>query len=240
MKEIVKRVSSLFTFELPLQYKQIEQLFTTVQHYEQERYAGWSTQATLRKVASLYWYRYVFLHFLLLFGLAVLISTPIAILRGDALSATLLMLPAGGLITFLTLLFIQYKPFYHTDFLPRLQSIASAYDDRQLAQLEKCKQAQYSNLALVLIFHVWDKTEAVNSSLTIDQLSRQLTKLYGVDNGSIKKNLELLFHKHTSLTPRKRKEIEKGFEEAYAFFEELNYQKGTSVLKTLELKVIGR
>jgi len=37
-------------------------------------------------------------------------------------------------------------------------------------------------------------------------------------NGSIKKNLELLFHKSASLTPRKRKEIEKGFEEAYSFF----------------------
>lgn len=240
MKKIIRRVAPLLTFDLPLQYEQIEQLFTTVQHSEQQHYSNWSIQATSKKVASLYWHRYVLIHFSLLFGLAGLISIPITVLRGDALSATLLMLPVGGLISFLVLLFTHYKPFYNSDFLPRLESIASAYEGRQLSQLEKCKQAQYSNLALVLIFHVWDKTGEVNAGLSIDQLSRQLTKLYGVDNGSLKKNLELLFHKSASLSPRKRKEIEKGFEEAYSFFEDLNYEKGTSLLKSIEMKVIGR
>lgn len=79
----------------------------------------------------------------------------------------------------------------------------------------------------MLNFHVLDKAAEVNLSLSKDQLSRQLTKLYGVDNGSIKKNLKLLFHKSASLTPRKRKEIEKGFEEAYIFFEDLHYERGT-------------
>lgn len=86
----------------------------------------------------------------------------------------------------------------------------------------------------------WTKQQTLNASLSIDRLSRQLTKLYGVDNGSIKKNLELLFHKSTSLTPRKRKEVEKGFEEAYSFFEDLHYEAGTSLLKSLEMKFIGK
>lgn len=242
MKEIMRRVVPLFTFDLPLQYEQIEQLFADVQQSEQQRYSGWSAQATLKKVASLYWYRYVLIHFFLLFGLASLVIMSLTVLKGDALlpSATLIMLPICGLITFLILLLMHYKPFYNGDFLPRLESVASAYESRQLAQLEKCKQAQYSNLALVLIFHVWDKTGNLNSILTIDQLSRLLTKAYGVDNGSIKKNLELLFHKSASLSPRKRKEIEKGFEEAYSFFEGLHFEKGTSLLKNLEMKILGR
>lgn len=239
MKEMTRRVVPLLTFDLPLKYEQIEKLFIRVQHLELQRHTGWSAQATLKKVASQYWYHFVLLHFTSLFGLSCLVCALIAALRGDAL-IPLTTYPVVGLISFLILLFTHYKPFYHIDFLPRLESIASAYEGRQLSQLEKCKQAQYSNLTLMLIFHVWDKTSEINSILSLDQLSRLLTKVYGVDNGSIKKNLELLFHKPATLTPRKRKEIEKGFEEAYSFFEKLHYERGTNLLKSLEMKITSK
>ena len=50
----MRRVVPLLTFDLPLQYEQIEQLFTTIQQSGQQHYSAWSTQATVKKVASLY------------------------------------------------------------------------------------------------------------------------------------------------------------------------------------------
>jgi hypothetical protein len=49
--------------------------------------------------------------------------------------------------------------------------------------------------------------------------------VYGVDNGSLKKNLELIHTKSNHLSPRKLKEVEKGFQEAFSFFEDLHYEK---------------
>ena len=237
MKKIMRRIVPFITFELPLQYEHIEQMFVAVQHNEQQRYSGWSAQATMKKITSHYWYQYVLIHFALIFGLGGLISLPISIFRGNAISSSLIMFPVCGVIIFLILMITHYTPFYYNDFLPKLYTIAATYEGSQLAQLEKCKQAQYSNLALVLIFYVWDKVGELNPSLTLDQLSKLLMKLYGVDNGSIKKNLELIFNKRTNLSSRKQKEIEKGFEEAYSFFEDIDYKKGTVFLKELEMKI---
>lgn len=236
MKKILRRIVPFITFDLPLQYEHIERLFVTVQRNEQQRYSGWSAQGTLKKMVSHYWYKYVLIHFSLLFGLACLVSVPINIFRGNAISPSLIMLPIGGVIIFVVLMITHHTPFYYSDFLPKLHTIAATYEGSQLAQLEKCKQAQYSNLALVLIFYVWDKGGELNTSLTLDQLSKLLMKLYGVDNGSIKKNLELIF-KRPHLSSRKQKEIEKGFDEAYSFLEDIDYKKGTGLLKELEMKI---
>lgn len=126
MKKIMRRAVPLLTFELPLQYEQIEQLFIRVQYQEHQRCSGWSAQATLKKVASQYWYHFVLLHFTSLFGLSCLVSTLIAVFREEGL-IPLTIYPVIGFITYLILLFTQYKPFYDTDFLPKLETIASAY-----------------------------------------------------------------------------------------------------------------
>jgi hypothetical protein len=61
-------------------------------------------------------------------------------------------------------------------------------------------------------------------------------KLYGVDKGSLKKNLELIFGKRKKLPPRKHTEIQNRFSEAYTFFEKLDFPKGIQLLKELESK----
>ncbi len=58
-----------------------------------------------------------------------------------------------------------------------------------------------------------------------------------MDNGSIKKNLELVFNKRPTLSACKQKEIEKGFDEAYSFFQDIDYKKGPGILKELEMKI---
>ncbi|MBD0349530.1 MAG: hypothetical protein M3342_10220 [Bacteroidota bacterium] len=239
MKKILRSVILLLTFELPLAYEQIEELFINVQQNGQQRYSNWSVQATFRKVIFQYWYHYVLLHFAMLFGLSCLVSISFNLFSGHP-ALPLLGYLVYALITFVILHLSQYKPFYHAEFLPKLETIAATFEGKQLAQLEKCKQAQYSNLTLVLLFYVWNKTGDLGALSSSDHLAKLLTKVYGVDNGSLKKNLELILNRHTPLSARKLKEVEKGFEEAYSFFESLHYGKGIQLLKALELKIKSR
>ena len=73
---------------------------------------------------------------------------------------------------------------------------------QQNEKLEKCRQAQLSNFALSLIFYVFDKTSTINSLQCNDQFAGLLMKLYGVDTGSMKKNLALILGKKRQLPPR--------------------------------------
>ena len=237
MKKIMRQMIPFITFELPLKYEYIEQLFIKIHQDEEQRYSNWSTSASLKKVASYYWYYYVLLHFSFLFGSATLFNCLAAIFRNDYASLHFIVYYFGFLITFPILLITRYMPIFYSDFLPKLQTIAFTYDSKHLAQLEKCKQAQYSNLALVLIFYVVNKTGEINALNSIDALSKLLMKVYGVDNGSLKKNLELIHTKSNHLSPRKLKEVEKGFQEAFSFFEDLHYEKGISLLRALEMKI---
>jgi hypothetical protein len=153
-------------------------------------------------------------------------------------SGELIAIGIMAVIGFCVMLFMQYAPFFNTEFLPKLETVVEEYEGRQFEDLEKCRQAQYSNLALILIFYVWNKVGNVNALNSSDQLARLLMKVYGVDNGSLKKNLELIISKPKDLSSRKLKEIEKGFEEAFSFFETLQFDKGVSALKELEIRLI--
>jgi hypothetical protein len=83
--------------------------------------------------------------------------------------------------------------------------------------LEKCRQAQLSNFALALVFYVFDKTAGMNSLQCNDQSAELLMKLLGVDPGSIKKNLAIIYSKKDKLSDRKLTEIQNRFIEAYHF-----------------------
>ncbi len=63
-----------------------------------------------------------------------------------------------------------------------------------------------------------------------------LTKLYGVDQGSMRKNLALIYGKKKDLSDRKYTEIRNRFQEAYDFFEEIQFKKGLHILRQLEQK----
>jgi hypothetical protein len=91
------------------------------------------------------------------------------------------------------MLLFHYRPNFYSDFLPKLETIKETYERKQLEQLEKCKRVQPSNPALVLIYYVFDKVSGVNSLQCNDHYAALLMKLYGVDQGSLKKNLELIF-----------------------------------------------
>jgi hypothetical protein len=70
-----------------------------------------------------------------------------------------------------------------------------------------------------------------------DQFARHLMKLFGVDSGSMKKNLELLYGKKKLLSIRKTTEIQKSFQEAFSFFECMDFAEGIKELRKLEQKL---
>lgn len=103
-------------------------------------------------------------------------------------------------------------------------------------EIVKCRKAQLHTLSLALVVYAFDKTTGINFLRCDDQSAALLTKLFGKDPGGIKDALQLIFGKKQELTPRLRTEIQNRFSEAYTFFEELGFNKGISLLQTLESK----
>lgn len=223
------------TFDFPLQADFIKAEFATIHSKNLVDLPEWSTTATKHKLISNYWFTYVVRHFSVLLGLSVL--TALMINGGfNQFNLFLLGLITSSLISYPILYLFHYRPYFNSIFLPRLEVFKEVYERKQLEHLEKCKQAQLSNLSLALIFYVFDKTSGINTLKCADQDAGLLMKLYGVDKGSLKKNLELILGKKQKLQPRKYTEIQNRFNEAYTFFEELEFPKGVQLLKELEAK----
>src|ERR1044071_6591309 len=102
-----------------------------------------------------------------------------------------LMLVVGAVVFAVFFLF-RYWPVFADTFLPHVETIKEAFEHKQLEQQEKCRQAQLSNLSLVLFFYAFTKTSNLETIQCNDASANLLTKLFGVDQGSQKKNLELV------------------------------------------------
>jgi hypothetical protein len=114
--------------------------------------------------------------------------------------------------------------------------------EQQQAAIKRCRQAQLSNFALTLIYYVFAKVAGNNSVVSNDHTANLLLKLYGVDRGSLRINLELIAgssSKRKNLGDRKCTEIRNRFEEARNFFSEMDFPKGVSLLTDLEIKILG-
>lgn len=234
MKDLVKRAKSFITFDFPLQTAYISTQFANTHKKLQTEIPEWSTTATRQKLISNYWFTYVAGHFALMFGLPVFV---IFLWHGIAQSNfNMLSVLMAGLLSYPILYLFHYRPYFSSIFLPRLETIKEAYERKQKEQLEKCRQAQLSNFALTLVYYVFDKTAGVNTLRCNDQSAELLMRLYGIDKGSIKKNLELIIGKRKNLPARKMTEIQNRFNEAYQFFEELQFSEGIHILKDLEMK----
>ncbi len=233
MKDLMKKVGSFITFDFPLNRDYISEQFAATHVLHVKRIPQWSTNATRHKVIANYWFVHVLSHFVFLFSLpALLVLLYSAHFDRFYLSAVFVT----SIITFPVLLLFQYLPFYYIDFLPWLETVKETYERKQLEQLEKCKRAQLSNPALVLIYYVFDKVSGINSLQCNDQYAALLMKLYGVDQGSLKKKLELIFSKQKNQTERKITEIRNRFQEANDFFEEIQFKEGLRILDVLEQK----
>lgn len=69
---MIKRISTLITFDLPLQRDYITERFKTLHDFQQIEVPLWSTVATRHKMISEYWFDFVVKHFSMIIGLAIL------------------------------------------------------------------------------------------------------------------------------------------------------------------------
>ncbi len=234
MKDLVKKVKSFVTFDLPLKTAYISTQFANTHKKLQTEIPGWSTTATRQKLISNYWFTYVAGHFALMFGLPVLV---VLLWHGFGQpNFHMLSVLIAGLLSYPILYLFHYRPYFSSIFLPRLETIKEAYERKQIEQLGKCRQAQLSNFALTLVYYVFDKTTGVNTLRCNDQSAELLMKLFGVDSGSIKKNLAIIYGKKDKLSGRRITEIKNRFDEAFTFLEEIHFVEGINLLKELEQK----
>jgi fucose 4-O-acetylase-like acetyltransferase len=233
MKDLMQKVMSFLSFDFALNANVLSQQFAATHYFYQKDIPLWSTRATRQKVIARYWFELVFCHFAILFGLPAILSLA-ALGQFQIVYLTVVFL--AGLIIFLTMLVFHYLPNFYNFFLPQLETVKEIHERKQLGQLEKCKRAQLSNFALVLIYYVFDKLSGANSLQCNDRYATLLTKLYGVDQGSLKKNLELLFGNKKNLSERKLTEIRNQFQEAHDFFENIEFRDGLKTLGQLEQK----
>jgi hypothetical protein len=237
MKEFVKKFESFIKFDLPLEIANISTLFSDTQMKLEAETPGWSTSATRQKLISSYWFTNVVGHFSFILVIPAVI---IFLSTAGFEERYVLSIIMAGLLSFGVMYFFLYRPYFGSVFLPRLETVKENYERKEFENLEKCRKAQLSNQALCLIFYVLDQTSGINAVQPNDQFAGILAKLYGVDRGSLKTNLELLIGgsgKRNNLTERKRTEIRNRFEEAKDFMEMLNFVKGLQELNKLEAKL---
>lgn len=234
MKDFMSRAIAFLTFDTHLQAQQISLQFSQTHHKRLAEIENWSTNSTRQQLISHYWYTYVLGHFTILFILSVGINL---ILREnkqhDVFIASLFFFCP---LAYLGLYLFQYRPKFNSTYLPLLETVKEEYEKKQLEQVEKCRLAQLSNFSLALFFYVLTKTNNLNQISCDDHSANLLTKLYGVDSGSMKKNLELILgtNKKNNLTERKITELKNRFNETYAFMEEIQFRLGVLKLKELE------
>ncbi|MES1221227.1 MAG: hypothetical protein ABUT20_37345 [Bacteroidota bacterium] len=237
MKEIVKKVNSFMVFDLPLRADYISTQFSNTHKKFQAEMPGWSTAATRQKLIFNYWFNEVAWHFSILFGVPALL-----VFLYGGLGQSTLYLPGillAGLLSYPILYVFHYRPNFSSIFLPHLETIKESYDQKSSEQLEKCRKAQLSNFALTLIFYALDKSCGSNSLQCNDQSAKLMATLYGVDPGSLKKNLAIIFGKNKNLSIRKSTELSNQFEEAFNFLGQLNCIEGIQLLKILEKRLLS-
>lgn len=233
MKDLMKKAESFITFDMPLKAEYICIQFARIHQQYKKEFSKWSTNSTRQKLIVTFWLTHVLNHSLFLISLSGLI---VLVFKPEFNSVYFCGLFLAALFVSPVLFINNYWLNYSYDFLPKLEMVKEDFESMQNDQLEKCRQAQLSNFSLSLIFYVFAKTSGINTLKCNDQSAGLLMKLYGVDKGSLKKNLELILGKKRQLSPRKYTEIQNRFGEAYAFFEELEFRKGIQMLEELERK----
>lgn len=228
----MKRLKSFFTFDLPVNYSYIYSRFRKTHKGQRDIYASWPAEATRRQLINEYWSNALW-HYLLLFVLA---DVVVFFYSGQFNAMYMLAGVTLGMVAYLPVYFLIYRPTFTGDFLPKLETVIAAYEGRERAWLEKCKQDQLTNRALVLLFYAFDKASKANYLTPSDKCADLLHKIFGSSPDGIKKALDLIFKKdkRAKLEHRHLVEVGKSFEEAYAILEAMQFDEGIQRLKQLE------
>lgn len=175
MKDLMRKVKSFITFDFPTDNNYLSTHFASTHHHHQKDIPAWSTNATRQKIIAVYWFTHVLQHFVFVIGSASLL---IMLISHNFEFSFIGVVIIVGLIIFPIFLLFHYWPTFSYTFLPQLETVKEFYERKQSEQLEKCRQGQLSNPALVLIYYVFDKTSGLNSLDNSNQIASLLMKLY--------------------------------------------------------------
>ncbi|MET0464176.1 MAG: hypothetical protein ABW007_13520 [Chitinophagaceae bacterium] len=159
MKDIVSKVKSVVTFELPVQPAYVHAKFTSLHERFQTEDPDWSTAATRQKLISFYWLRKVPIHFL-----AILVISLIALsIFGELLLTDKLIvnLFVASFSCYIVLLVFHYKPEFMRNYLPQVENATALYEQRLNEKIQKCRQAQLPNFSLTLLFFVFAQLNGI-------------------------------------------------------------------------------
>ena len=104
MKEIVRKLSTLILFELPLQHDYISAQFTSKHNIYLQQYPHWSLASTRKKIIANYWFSQVQFHLIVLI-IAVIVGLPFADWHWPLQSVFF-----AGLVSFIILAAVTYWP----------------------------------------------------------------------------------------------------------------------------------
>jgi len=235
MKDYVKKLKSFITFDFPTQFSFISSQFECLHIRQRVEIPQWAVNATYKKMIADYWFSHVLRHFASFMILSLIVVSPFHKL--DTTYGVIWLMVS--IAVFPVFLLFNYWPDFYGNFLPKLETVKESYQKKDFEQIEKCKRAQMSNMALSLIYYVLDKTSNINALQTNDRFAISMMRLYGKDSGSIKRNMVLIAgapNSVKSLSQREKTEIRNRFNEAYDFLDQLPFPEGIKVLKALEVR----
>jgi hypothetical protein len=257
MNDFVKRAMSFIAFDGPLHAPTITEQLCIVQQAQSLMHPYWCIQASRRKLIFNYWYRQVINHFLLLYLFAVLVTW---LLRGDTSYVFAFTALLVGLISMVVLILFNYLPSYQNQFLPALESAIERWQREKLVPpsppilehphedaadlistlgaVTKARKAQYSVLGLALILYACDKAMGLNIQCNMKH-GLLLGKLMGVNGEHLKNKLARVYGRKQEYSTKAQIEIQKSFDEAENFFEELDYKQGITILSGLQRRMLN-
>ncbi len=220
-------------------YTAIENQFTNQHEHFQAHHPYWSINATKRKLTAAYWYSTVFKHYGGIYMLAIII---LAIVNPhflhDPVSCLVILMLA--VLIFVVLAAVIYVPSFFNSYLPLLESCMENYSGRQREGIQKCKQQQYSVMALMLIQHVFNRMSGIEINAFDKGYANLMMKQYGVSPKMIESTQKMIvLNNWDTSKERQRTEITEAFEEAGEYFVTLHLPEAIGILNKLKVRLLN-
>ncbi|MBO9732608.1 MAG: hypothetical protein J7623_28455 [Chitinophaga sp.] len=234
MRKNLRRLASFAIFDLPLNAGYIQLLLRNIQKQELRVVYNWNIEGTRRKLIAYYWYKHVLCHFLILFGIGLLIISPFSPYFNLLYLSVLFVI---GAISFGVVYLFIYLPLFSVSFLPQLETLIANHKSKQVEKPQtKSVKTQSKIPALTVTLYILLKTAGVERIASDAFSAQMLNRLTGVDTDSIKENLRRIIHPK-NLTPKERAEVVKGITVARTYFEKLGHPPAIGLLDELEKKL---
>lgn len=119
----LRRLKSFFTLDLPVNYRYLYTSFRQSQDRQRYIHANWPTTATRQKLIANYWEN-TLVHYLLLITISTTMVVLFSIGYSQHNNIYLPVLFLVGIMAYLPIYFIIYRPTFNREFLPNLETVS--------------------------------------------------------------------------------------------------------------------